>query len=492
LEFIKRGLLTHKFIESVIDLDNASPEVINAIQTGQSALEVLKSIERDIIEFSRILFPDANIPENLEIESYFDFAKKYEPLGDFIEASFKRNEAIEGKYLSFFLNFLRDDLRDEINRREQTKEKEQKRENSKLPVVVRIQTSAEITGSLRAISDGATGRNWTRSKGEVALIHSDPKKAHETKLDAPSADWTYDLLEEQLKKVSEPECALQSQFVFEAVLTHERAYLELDYLIRELGWRPRTTTERQEMRVIVYNRLCLLSQLSSHGERVEKYTDSITKKKQKIYGLGQLIYLLNPYFTEQQIKDGETIPTAVTVVAGDKLNEYRGNHKVLQDIGNARRLAGLPTGQAQGDWAVSIGLALNYYWRQDASRVQLNRVGEDKLPSPMFNQFTRHQMLDMFPSVKFPVDDILESDTPNRARKYWDGAIKLLRKKGVISWVSPSAQLPRQGWQKVWLYEEKLDIRPANEAKQNVIDIAKAAQKKKKFAHKARAFTKTP
>jgi hypothetical protein len=126
LGFVEQGLLTRKFIESVIDLDNATPQTINAIQTGQSALEVLKSIERDIVEFSRILFPDANIPENLELESYFDFAQNYEPLGDFIEASFKRNETIEGKFFSY-PNFIRDDLRDEVNRRKQAKEQKPKR-----------------------------------------------------------------------------------------------------------------------------------------------------------------------------------------------------------------------------------------------------------------------------------------------------------------------------------------------------------------------------
>jgi hypothetical protein len=286
---------------------------------------------------------------------------------------------------------------------------------------------------------------------------------------------------------------LQSHFVFEAVLTHDRAYLELDYLIRELGWKPHSVAERQEMRVIVYKRLCLLSQLSSHGERVEMYADSITKKREKIYGFGKLIYLLDPYFTERQIKEGDNIPTGITVAAGDKLNEHRGNKKILQDIGNARRLAGLPTGQAQGDWAVSIGLALNYYWREGASRAQINRAGEENLPTPMVKKFTRKELLDMFPSVKFPVNDILESDKPKRAQEFFDGAIKLLKKKGVISWVSPPATLPRQGWQRTWLNEEMLDIRPANEAKQNVMDIAKAAQNKRKsFAKKPLTAGRTP
>jgi hypothetical protein len=382
---------------------------------------------------------------------------------------------------------MRDALRDEVERRKQAKE--QKRENSKLPAVVRFQTSPEIIGSLRAISDGADLRNWERSKSEVALIHSIPNKKHETKLTGLDADSTYDLLENQLKEVSEPECALQSQFVYEAVLTHERAYLELDYLIRELGWKPRTVAERQKMRETVYKRLCLLSQLSNHGERVEMYKDTLTNKKEKIYGFGKLIYLLDPYFTEQQIQNGDTIPTSVTIVAGDKLNQYRGNRKILQDIGNARRLSGLPTGQAQGDWGVSIGLALNYYWRQDASRVQINRVGEDKLPSPMFNQFTRHQLLVMFPSVKFPVEEILQGDKPHRAQEHWNGAVKWLKKRGVISYTSPAAKLPRQGWQKFWLHEELLDIRPANEARQDVIEIAQAAQKKKKiFAKKPNRY----
>ncbi len=429
-------------------------------------------------------------PSFVEPTKLYAHFKEYSPIIHKIIEETTRKYAPDEKLL---LLYIRDAVRDESKRLEREKSEKTKIGSSKLPAVVRIQTSAEITGSLRAISDGATGRNWSRSKAEVALIHSDPKKHHESKLSPVNADCTYDLLEQQLREVSEPECALQSHFVFEAVLTHDRAYLELDYLIRELGWKPHSVAERQEMRVIVYKRLCLLSQLSSHGERVEMYADSITKKREKIYGFGKLIYLLDPYFTEQQIKEGDNIPTGITVAAGDKLNEHRGNKKILQDIGNARRLAGLPTGQAQGDWAVSIGLALNYYWREGASRAQINRAGEENLPTPMVKKFTRKELLDMFPSVKFPVNDILESDKPKRAQVFFDGAIKLLKKKGVISWVSPPATLPRQGWQRTWLNEEMLDIRPANEAKQNVMDIAKAAQNKRKsFAKKPLTAGRTP
>jgi hypothetical protein len=438
--------------------------------------EFLSIIRRDVRKYTLELDPNLQIEEDASFDNIYKAVETNNP-----ELTKFYTDIITAKFLDSNEGTLqmRDALRDEVERRKRAKDK--KRENSKIPAVVRFQTSPEITGSLRAISDGATFRHWKRSENEVALIHSIPNKKHETKLIGTDNDCTYDLLEQQLKEVSEPECALQSQFVFEAVLTHERAYLELDYLIRELGWKPHTVAERQEMRVIVYNRLCLLSQLSNHGERVEMYKDTLTNKREKIYGFGKLIYLLDPYFTEQQIKNGDTIPTSITIVAGDKLNQYRGNHKILQDIGNARRLSGLPTGQAKGEWAVSIGLALNYYWRQDASRVGLTRVGDHKSLSPVFNKLTRYQLLDMFPSVKFPVDDILQSDTPNRAQKYWDGAIKLLKNRGVISYTSPAAKLPRQGWQKIWLYEELLDIRPSNEAKQDVIEIAQSAQKKKKF-----------
>jgi hypothetical protein len=464
------------------------------IQSIRRTAETVSLLWRDIALLARELDPKIKIPEEIietlskggyiERQTVLEAIETQSPATRDIIENIEANLPADSTFPIAVRDALRDALRDEVERRKQAKE--QKRENSKMPAVVRFQTSPEITGSLRAISDGATLRHWKRSENEVALIHSIPNKKHETKLIGTDTDCTYDLLEQQLKEVSEPECALQTHFVFEAVLTHERAHLELDYLIRELGWKPRTVVERQEMRETVYKRLCLLSQLESHGERRELYPNPITNKNEKIYGLGNLIYLLTPYFTEQQIKNGDTIPTAVTVVAGDKLNQLRGNRKILQDIGNARRLSGLPTGQAQGEWAVSIGLALNYYWREGASRVDLTRVGEHKSYSPVFNKLTRHQLLDMFPSVKFPVEGILQSDRPKRAQQYWDGAIKLLKNRGVISHTSPPAKLPRQGWQKIWLYEENLDIRPANEARQNVIEIAQAAQKKKKsFAKKA-------
>jgi hypothetical protein len=505
-DWVKRGKITPDLLEQSVGLENVSNEILKVSRESQAEFDVIKSIKQDIIEFTRVLFPELDLPEDNDFSAYLNVSRSCKPLMELLNNSPKRGKVPESGLIKDlkpsnnslipsenfvggnpFLHLVRDALRDEVSRRKQAKE--QKRENSKLPAVVRFQTSPEIIGSLRAISDGADLRNWERSKSEVALIHSIPNKKHETKLTGLDADSTYDLLEKQLKEVSEPECALQSQFVYEAVLTHERAYLELDYLIRELGWKPRSGAERQKMRETVYKRLCLLSQLSNHGERVEMYKDTLTNKKEKIYGFGKLIYLLDPYFTERQIQNGDTIPTSVTIVAGDKLNQYRGNHKILQDIGNARRLAGLPTGQAQGEWGVGIGLALNYYWRQDASRVELIRSGEDNTPSPVFNKFTRFKLLNMFPSVKFPVQEILQSDKPHRAQEHWNGAVKWLKKRGVISYTSPAAKLPRQGWQKFWLHEELLDIRPANEAKQDVIEIAKAAEKKKKtFAKKPNRY----
>ncbi len=377
---------------------------------------------------------------------------------------------------------IRDKLRDEVNRRKQTpQKKEKKRESSHLPYIVPVNTSREIKTSLQAVADGKTLRNWEPVQGEIALRHAIPGEEFETKLTTADGNGTYESLKCLLKEWGGLECALQFQFVFEAVLLHERAYLDLDDLIRELRWNVHSVEERQEMRERVFNRLNLFSQIASYGERSELYTDSLTKEKNKIFSRGPFIRLLDHYFTEQQIKNKETVPIGVTAVAGDWANQHRGNRQILHAIGNARRLAGLSTGQASGEWALSIGLTLLQYWRQAANKhSRVERVGENKELTIIFDKpFTRFQLLDLFPPSKFPVAEMLQSKNPGRARTTWDKAITLLKKQGVISYYAQlnKKELPPQRWQNTWLKDETFDIRPATEAKNDAIEINQSGTK---------------
>jgi hypothetical protein len=467
----------------------ADSDLLTPVHTDEASA-VLGVIYDDIVSLFDELIPGsaqeradflANDPYPYEVTlgEYDDkLARKASPelarrLDEFDE-SFGETEDV----IRYFLGY-RDLLRDEVGRRKRAKDK--KRGSSHLPYIVPVNTSREIKTSLQAVADGKTLRNWENVQGEIALRHVIPGEKFETKLTTADEKDTYESLKSLLKEWGGLECALQFQFVFEAVLLHERAYLDLDDLIRELRWNVHSVEERQEMREKVFKRLNLFSQIASYGERPEIYTDSLTKEKNKVFSRGPFIRLLDHYFTEQQIKDKETVPIGVTAVAGDWANQHRGNRQILHAIGNARRLVGLSTGQASGEWALSIGLTLLQYWRQAANKhSRVERVGEKKELTIIFDKpFTRFQLLDLFPPSKFPVAEMLKSKNPGRARSTWDKAIDLLKKQGVISYYAQlnKKELPPQRWQNTWLEDETFDIRPATEAKNDAIEINQSGKK---------------
>jgi hypothetical protein len=139
-------------------------------------------------------------------------------------------------------------------------------------------------------------------------------------------------------------------------------------------------------------------------------------------------------------------------------------------------LSGLRTGQAHGEWALSIGLTLYQLWRERSyNNAEIKRNGEGNRPVVIFNRpFTRFELLNMFPPARFAVEEILKSDYPQRAQEYWGKAITELKNKGFISYYEVLDKKPFQriGWQENWYKFEQLDIRPGGEDRKAAVEIA--------------------
>jgi hypothetical protein len=174
--------------------------------------------------------------------------------------------------------------------------------------------------------------------------------------------------------------------------------------------------------------------------------------------------------------DNSSPPIEVSWVVGPWLDRFRDNKQVLQFFGEVDKLAAIPAGKPTGTWAQSIGLALNQLWRERARRATATRAGENNRLTVIFDvPFTRYELLDMFRAAPW-VEDILYGDNPSRAQQYWDGAIRILKRGGVINhYKEKSRQITPQrrlGWQEDWLHQE-LDIRPKDEWVRAVADLAK-------------------
>ncbi len=390
------------------------------------------------------------------------------------------------------LLLLRDALRDEVNRWKQTKE--QKRENSKLPSIVRQHTFQEVRNLGQAITDGATLQNWKEIPGEVALGHTIEGQPIETKLTAgKDIDWfgapvTYDSLREELRKLT-PEGVLLFQFALESVLLHQHATLSLDDLIREIGWTPKNREDRNQMRWQIYYWLCVFTNFTSHGTRPGMYKNPITKEKGKIVTSSSYFAI-----TDKERLEDSDIPLRITITASKWIADHKNDNAVLQHFGNLRKLAGLPTGQPRGEYALCVGLAAFQKWREYATKCDTKRIGEQNIETVIYKPLARFDLLNMFRPGKFPIMDILKSDRPKRAQVYWNEAVTELKKRGVIGYYNApdDKDLPRKGWQDTWLYGKNIEIRPFGDERQAAVELSKSASSKRKRFKNIGPKTKTP
>jgi hypothetical protein len=408
---------------------------------------------------------------------------------DEFDESFGESEDV----IRYFLGY-RDILRDEVERRKREKQNEPRRENSKLPFIVRQHTFQEVRNLGQAITDGATLQNWKEIPGEVALGHTIEGQPIETKLTAgKDIDWfgapvTYDSLREELRKLT-PEGVLLFQFALESVLLHQHATLSLDDLIREIGWMPKNREDRNQMRQQIYYWLCVFTNLTSHGTRPGIYKDPITKEKGKIITSSSYFAI-----TDKERLEDSDIPLRVTITASKWIADHKNDNAVLQHFGNIRKLAGLPTGQPRGEYALCIGLAAFQKWREDATRCETKRIGEQNVETVIYKPLARFDLLNMFRPAKFTIMDILKSDRPKRAQVYWNEAVTELKKRGVIGYYKApdDKDLPRKGWQDTWLYGKNIEMRPFGDERRAAVELSKAANSKRKRFRNAKPKTKTP
>jgi hypothetical protein len=339
-------------------------------------------------------------------------------------------------------------------------------------------------------ADGRYLRRWLPIDGEIALRHAVPEAVIETKLvGSPLLDWmgrpnTIDSLQDELRRLGVP-TVLLLHVVLAAALERQRVHVTvaIDELLSAIGWRPRSTTERETMRRDIWRWLAILDAMHVIGQRKGRYRDPDTRDVLDLTSVDALIRITGQRMPAQLAFDSSQPPIEVTYVAGPWLDKWRGNRQVLSYFGDVRKLAAIPGGKPSGAWAQAIGLALNQLWRERAARAQVARVGEDNHRTVRVGTFTRRQLLTMFPPSP-SVEEVLGSPNPRRAQGYWNDAISLLKTVGVVAHYQETTPLHagRQGWAEPWL-TQSLDIRPADEEKQAVMEIANRAA----TAHKTRA-----
>jgi hypothetical protein len=347
-------------------------------------------------------------------------------------------------------------------------------------------TYAEYKVIALAIADGPTGRNWTGVDGETAMRHvAKEDAALQVKLvGAPFSTWlglpmSVEGLKEVLRRGGIPAILVQGLCV-QLATESPRVTILLDDMIALLGWEPRSTAAREKMHAKVWEWLVLCEALHVMGARPGRYPDPLTKRPLDLTSRDPLIRITGQRFPPQLAFTDGVVPTEVTWVAGEWLEQFRGNRSVLSSFGDIRKLAAIPAGKVGGAWAQAVGLALNQVWREQSSYAEVNLTGDHKRATVKFEGLTARRLLTMFEPDP-PLEKFIVHDHPQLVRKHFEEALKILKNRGLVGhFDAPPSSESRLGWIDRYL-DHPRDIRPSRESMADAVVIknkAKAARKR--------------
>lgn len=369
-----------------------------------------------------------------------------------------------------------------IAREEHIPRETRRRRSPRLSPKSAQQTAQEMKTAGVALTDGPTGQRWNDMEGEVALLHAMDGSPLETKLvrtlflERLGVPNTLEGLREAIRTAGVPAFMLFHVVLGAALdrLVERGSYVtvDIDELIRSIGWKPRRQSERETMRRKIWGWMAVFDALQVIGRRKGAYRDRATGDLLDLTIRGSLIKITETGYPAQMTFDDTAPPIEITYVAGSWIETYRGDRRILSEFGDVRKLASLLAGQPSGAWAQSIGLGLNQRWREGASRADIGRVGVDKKLTVRGYTFTRRQLLTLFrPSPT--VEEVLKGPHPARAKNYWDEAIKMLKGIATISYYTEKTTLEnkRQDWADDWL-DQELDIRPCVDGTEAIAEIA--------------------
>ncbi len=309
---------------------------------------------------------------------------------------------------------------------------------------------------------------WTELPAEFALQHVLERSSHQLRLEADlMGSWwgkptdTASLRAELVHAGATGVATLHNAIAL--VLASDDGFVdvELDELISRVGLDPRSSAERDMMRLQIWRVLNLISAMRVIGARRMKVRDRATRKYVELESSDPLLTVtaFRPIGSQATFDVG-VAPVAVTIAVTPWLDAWRKDRRVLASFGELLKVTKISIGQPSGAWARAIGHALLQLWREQATKATFSRPGDGNGVSARVRPFTRRELLELFPP-KPTLASVLESPNPGRAVGYWDAAIAELDGAGVIAHYddgSPGPR-PRKGWTEAWL-SEPLDIRP--------------------------------
>ncbi len=335
-----------------------------------------------------------------------------------------------------------------------------------------FKTSLESDCLVRAACDAQTMSNYKKDVQRGALVHQRPGASHRVELtqDAPEIggeDWEMDALERLVscqsadfgfaffyvcRLLAPPECLPADRFA--------GGWIDLDDVAAKIGYDVSgfTAAKREAMRAQVWELLRFGARAVVIGQRAN-YRDHATGEVIETRVESPVWRVHDVERPIQTALFGET-PRRVQLVISKQWEPLLTAPNLAQYLPFAEIVGSLPTSQTASAWARVLGMVLANFWRRLPQ--QASGAAPAILP-------TRRELLTHYTPKKMPPLELLDSNDPKRAVKYWRAALAMLRERGFIAPDGEAARtvaqmlepFGRKGWQSYWL-DERVDIRPGS------------------------------
>lgn len=351
-------------------------------------------------------------------------------------------------------------------------------------------TSLEVMELAKAYADGKYGRNYTANESSLAIVHRSPDSHHitEFRLTEDERRAALDAGTLGLERLSERIRGLDAdgglclQYVLNCIrvniqrvggiLVAGDTWLALDDLIKKLGWNPRSTAERKDMRRQVFDYLLAGQQAWVIGNRGGKYKDP--ERGVIDTEVASRPFAIMSYTMPQRgLYPALDVPLEVSLQVSAEWKKLLGEPRVRQYLDGLEAVMAIPGGKAAGAWARSMAQALFQHWRVMSTTPPRERTLR-----------TRRELLCTIPPKLADVESILEGDKPGRALTYWKEAVRMLVDFDTVADTGEAqavliAKPPAgYGWQNAWL-DTPVDLQPANTALIHYKELAASATAKR-------------
>ncbi len=325
-----------------------------------------------------------------------------------------------------------------------------------------VHTSQESAALLMSMCDAKSGRNWesdeqagTHTYQRQGLPHKIQLKLEDTErgtdpalglaaleamMHSTDADGTFAVLYVS-RLLAPPEPLPRNMLAYD--------WIELDDVIAKIGWDPRTTRQRQDMRRRVWDYLRFCARANIMGNRTGVYRDPTSGEEIATHIEGPIWRFMKE---ERPIQPSlfaeDEVPLRVQIAVSPEWTKLTTSSSLAQFLPSGELLGSIAPDKPSGAWARIVGLALVSLWR---------RKSRETLEGTLWA--TRHELLTVYPPKIAPLEEVLASNNPRRALDYWHGALSILVEKGVLDKSGEAAVLrsqvvlPRKGWAEPWCGE---------------------------------------